>query len=434
HELRAGIVDARAQAVGAEAAEDDGVDGPEAGHGQHGDDGLGDHRQVDRDAVAVSHAEIGEHVRGALDLVGEFRVGDAAGVAGLALPVDGDAVAVARLDVAVEAVVGDIQLAVVEPLRERRVRPVEDPSEGLAPAEQVAGLLAPEALAVGCGALVHRRVVDGVGDELLGRRELPRLIEEVVDLAAHGTSLLCAGWWTCRGTSRDTANLAGCQGMGILSKVGTACRLRRPSRLHTLTSAESYSGFSAPGTPEDGRARGRHLIPPVRCRPSHSRPLHAARGVPPAHRRIAAACPQPPGSALFGACGTTYRHGMPDPFVLRPRSAAGRAPDAPAPLTVDPAFGALAEHVRDERVTDIFVNGAQGLFIDRGDGAEQVTGWRASEREVRDLAVALVGAGGRHLDDQSPCVDVRLDDGVRVHAVLAPIATSGTSISIRVPR
>ncbi|MFC7789019.1 TadA family conjugal transfer-associated ATPase [Microbacterium sp. MAHUQ-60] len=125
---------------------------------------------------------------------------------------------------------------------------------------------------------------------------------------------------------------------------------------------------------------------------------------------------------------------MPDPFVLRPRSAATRAPGVPAVRRVDPAFGALAEHVRDQRVTDIFVNGAQGLFVDRGNGAEHVTGWNASEREVRDLAVALVGAGGRHLDDQSPCVDVRLDDGIRVHAVLAPIATTGTALSVRVPR
>ncbi|NKF33843.1 Flp pilus assembly complex ATPase component TadA, partial [Pseudomonas sp. BGM005] len=53
---------------------------------------------------------------------------------------------------------------------------------------------------------------------------------------------------------------------------------------------------------------------------------------------------------------------------------------------------------------------------------------------VRDLAVALVGLGGRHLDDQAPCVDVRLDSGIRVHAVLAPVATAGTALSIRVPR
>lgn len=133
---------------------------------------------------------------------------------------------------------------------------------------------------------------------------------------------------------------------------------------------------------------------------------------------------------------------MPDLFVLRPRGASPAShrevdahADAVVPETVvDPAFGALAEFVRDGCITDIFVNGAAGLFVDRGNGAEHIAQWRASEREVRDLAVALVGAGGRHLDDQSPCVDVRLDSGIRVHAVLAPVSTSGTALSIRVPR
>ncbi|WP_298038915.1 TadA family conjugal transfer-associated ATPase [uncultured Microbacterium sp.] len=85
-------------------------------------------------------------------------------------------------------------------------------------------------------------------------------------------------------------------------------------------------------------------------------------------------------------------------------------------------------------VTDVFVNGSEGLFVDRGEGVERIHGWTASEREVRDLAVALIGAGGRHLDDQSPCVDVRLASGVRVHAVLAPVSTAGTAISVRIPR
>ncbi|WDH78260.1 TadA family conjugal transfer-associated ATPase [Microbacterium esteraromaticum] len=129
---------------------------------------------------------------------------------------------------------------------------------------------------------------------------------------------------------------------------------------------------------------------------------------------------------------------MTDPFVLRPRTHTGTtASTEPADIDrpiLDPAFGALAEHVHDPQVTDLFVNGAHGLFVDRGEGAEPVPQWRASEREVRDLAVALVAAGGRHLDDQSPCVDVRLDSGIRVHAVLAPVSTAGTALSIRVPR
>lgn len=99
-----------------------------------------------------------------------------------------------------------------------------------------------------------------------------------------------------------------------------------------------------------------------------------------------------------------------------------------------PVLEPFAEFLDDPGVTDLFVNGGDGLFVDRGSGATRVARWRATEPEVRDLAVALIGLGGRHIDDASPCVDVRLDGGVRVHAVLPPIASGGTAISIRVPR
>ena len=126
---------------------------------------------------------------------------------------------------------------------------------------------------------------------------------------------------------------------------------------------------------------------------------------------------------------------MADPFVFQPRSPAphGGALE-PSGLVLDPTFGPLSEYCADGEVTDVFVNGTSGLFVDRGHGAERQPGWSSSEREVRDLAVALVALGGRHLDDQSPCVDVRLDSGIRVHAVLAPVSASGTTLSIRVPR
>jgi pilus assembly protein CpaF len=58
----------------------------------------------------------------------------------------------------------------------------------------------------------------------------------------------------------------------------------------------------------------------------------------------------------------------------------------------------------------------------------------SSEEQIRALAARLVSAGGRRLDDGSPCVDVRLKGGYRVHAVLAPISTSGTLLSIRIRR
>jgi len=98
-----------------------------------------------------------------------------------------------------------------------------------------------------------------------------------------------------------------------------------------------------------------------------------------------------------------------------------------------PAVESLVPHLSDPEVTDVFVNGADGLFVDRGRGAERIAGWRADEQTVRELAVALVGSGGRHLDDLTPLVDVRWEQGARVHAVLPPVARGGAAISIRLP-
>ncbi|GGH43344.1 TadA family conjugal transfer-associated ATPase [Microbacterium album] len=133
-----------------------------------------------------------------------------------------------------------------------------------------------------------------------------------------------------------------------------------------------------------------------------------------------------------------------EPFVVQPRERRKGAPGAdardhgpsapPAPPIDAAALGPLAPYVADARVTDLFVNGADGLFVDRGDGPRPDPTWRASEREVRELAIELIGRGGRHIDDATPCVDVRLRDGVRVHAVLPPVATSGTALSVRIPR
>jgi len=108
----------------------------------------------------------------------------------------------------------------------------------------------------------------------------------------------------------------------------------------------------------------------------------------------------------------------------------GRQPVRPRHPSLEPLEG----HLDDPDVTDLFVNGAAGLFVDRGDGPVRDAGWRATDEEVRDLAVALIGLGGRHIDDATPCVDVRLDGGVRVHAVLPPVSAEGTAISIRLPR
>ena len=97
-------------------------------------------------------------------------------------------------------------------------------------------------------------------------------------------------------------------------------------------------------------------------------------------------------------------------------------------------FGTLAPYLADPGVTDLFVNGTSGLWLDHGAGLVREAGWRSDEATIRALAIRLVARGGRHVDEATPCVDVRLQDGIRVHVVLPPVSTRGTLLSIRVPR
>ncbi|WP_082455550.1 MULTISPECIES: TadA family conjugal transfer-associated ATPase [unclassified Plantibacter] len=97
-------------------------------------------------------------------------------------------------------------------------------------------------------------------------------------------------------------------------------------------------------------------------------------------------------------------------------------------------FGALAPYLADLGVTDLFVNGTSGLWLDHGAGLVREAGWTSDEATIRALAIRLVARGGRHVDEATPCVDVRLQDGIRVHVVLPPVSTRGTLLSIRVPR
>jgi pilus assembly protein CpaF len=126
------------------------------------------------------------------------------------------------------------------------------------------------------------------------------------------------------------------------------------------------------------------------------------------------------------------------PFIpADPRRGAASTP-APAArgLAADlrAALGPLAAAVDDPLATDVFVTGEGLVWRDRGMGVERVPGLRLEPDATRDLAVRLVEFGGRHIDEATPCADVRLGDGMRVHAALPPIAWAGAALSIRLPR
>jgi pilus assembly protein CpaF len=96
--------------------------------------------------------------------------------------------------------------------------------------------------------------------------------------------------------------------------------------------------------------------------------------------------------------------------------------------------GPLEPLLRAPEVTDVLVNGPDEVWVDAGEGL-RLTGVRfTGEAAVRRLAQRLAAAAGRRLDDAAPYADARLPGGVRLHAVLPPIAREGTTLSLRLTR
>lgn len=95
--------------------------------------------------------------------------------------------------------------------------------------------------------------------------------------------------------------------------------------------------------------------------------------------------------------------------------------------------GPLEPLLRQSGVTDVLVNGPAHVFVDTGRGLEPTGVEFADDAAVRRLAQRLASSAGRRLDDAAPFVDVRLRDGTRFHAALAPVASPGTCLSLRVP-
>ncbi len=96
-------------------------------------------------------------------------------------------------------------------------------------------------------------------------------------------------------------------------------------------------------------------------------------------------------------------------------------------------MGPLARLAADASVTDLLVNGDGTVWVDRGAGVVEA-GMRVPPDDLRPLAVRLAGLTGRRLDDAQPWVDGLLPGGVRLHALLPPLADGGPHVSLRFAR
>jgi pilus assembly protein CpaF len=85
-------------------------------------------------------------------------------------------------------------------------------------------------------------------------------------------------------------------------------------------------------------------------------------------------------------------------------------------------------------ITDILVNGHKEVWIDQGQGLERTKLSFLNEERLRALAQKLALSTGRRLDQSQPYVDAQLTKIIRLHAVLSPIASPGTIISLRIHR
>ncbi|GAB3226409.1 TadA family conjugal transfer-associated ATPase [Glycomyces halotolerans] len=128
--------------------------------------------------------------------------------------------------------------------------------------------------------------------------------------------------------------------------------------------------------------------------------------------------------------------------IVKALRAAGAAPpDQPALLRLSEQVadnltgaGPLQPLLDDATVTDVVVNGADGVWIDRGEGLETAAVRLGDNDTIRSLACRLAAAAGRRLDSGNPYADVRLPDGTRFHAILPPIAADGPYLSFRTHR
>ncbi|HUZ75041.1 MAG TPA: ATPase, T2SS/T4P/T4SS family [Stellaceae bacterium] len=94
-------------------------------------------------------------------------------------------------------------------------------------------------------------------------------------------------------------------------------------------------------------------------------------------------------------------------------------------------LGPLEPLLADESVTDIMVNGPKHVFVERRGKLELTDLTFRDNAHVMSIATRIVTQVGRRIDESTPLVDARLQDGSRVNIIAPPLAIDGTSISIR---
>ena len=94
-------------------------------------------------------------------------------------------------------------------------------------------------------------------------------------------------------------------------------------------------------------------------------------------------------------------------------------------------LGPLEPLLEDPAITEIMVNDAHNVFIEREGRIERVDVVFRDEAHLRHVIDRIVAPIGRRIDESSPLVDARLPDGSRVNAIIPPLAIGGPALTIR---
>jgi pilus assembly protein CpaF len=94
-------------------------------------------------------------------------------------------------------------------------------------------------------------------------------------------------------------------------------------------------------------------------------------------------------------------------------------------------LGPIEPLMQDPTVSDILVNGAQEVYVERRGKLERTRVTFRDDTHLLQVIDRIVSAVGRRVDESSPMVDARLPDGSRVNAIIRPLALDGPVLSIR---
>lgn len=91
----------------------------------------------------------------------------------------------------------------------------------------------------------------------------------------------------------------------------------------------------------------------------------------------------------------------------------------------------LQELIEDEDITEIMINGTENIFIEKEGKISQLPKRFVSKNKLEDVIQQMVAGANRMVNEASPIVDARLEDGSRVNVVLYPVALNGPIVTIR---